>query len=128
MIVRRVDPALSHPAARPEHFQGQVRMQELYRPARDGEESELIAVFFDADARTAPHTHDTDQVLQVVSGRCVVVIEDERLEAEAGDFVQVPRGAWHWHGAAGEGPACHISIKLPGRTDWEVLRRDWESG
>lgn len=128
MIVTRVDPALSHPVAQPDLFQGRVRMQQLYKPDRDDGESELIAVFFEAGARTTPHVHDTDQVLQVVSGRCVVVVDEDRREVGPGDFVFVPRGAWHWHGSAGGEPACHISIKLPGRTDWTAPRRGWESG
>lgn len=128
MEIHRVDPQLAHPAARPEYFDGAVRMQPLYAPDRDGEEPELIAVFFETGARTTPHTHESVQVLQVVSGRCVVVIEDERRIAEAGDFVIVPRGVWHWHGATRDGPACHISIKLPGRTDWTVPRRNWAAG
>ncbi|MDR7522037.1 MAG: cupin domain-containing protein [Armatimonadota bacterium] len=128
MLVRRIDPAQAHPAVRPEYFEGHVRMQALYEPDRDGEESELVAVFFEAGARTTPHTHDSTQVLQVVSGRVVVVIEDDRHIAEAGDFVIVPRGLWHWHGATRDGPACHISIKLPGRTHWDVPRRHWADG
>jgi Uncharacterized conserved protein, contains double-stranded beta-helix domain len=128
MEIVRIDPSLAHPAARPEYFDGQVTMQPLYEPDRDGEESELIAVYFEAGARTTPHTHQSTQVLQVVSGRCIVVIDEERRIVEAGDFVIVPRGVWHWHGATREGPACHISIKLPGRTDWTVPRRDWAAG
>lgn len=126
MDIKRIHYGESHPAAQPANFQGRVRMQALYQPDRDGEESELVAVFFEAGARTIPHTHDSNQVLQVVSGRCMIDIEGERRVAEAGHFVIVPRGAWHWHGATREGPACHISIKLPGRTHWEVERRDWE--
>ncbi len=103
-------------------------MQELYQPDRDGEESELVAVFFEAGARTRPHTHDSHQVLQVVAGRCVVVTETERQVVEAGQFALVPRGIWHWHGATAAGPMCHISIKLPGRTRWDVPLSDWEAG
>lgn len=128
MNVRRVDPAQAQPPERPDYFEGKVRFQPLYQPDRDGEESELTAVFFEAGARTTPHIHESGQVLQVVSGRCVVVIEDERREVAPGDFVIVPRGVWHWHGATRDGPACHISIKLPGRTDWAVPRRDWADG
>ncbi|MDR7486226.1 MAG: cupin domain-containing protein [Armatimonadota bacterium] len=128
MLVRRIDPAQAHPAVRPEYFEGQVRMQALYEPDRDGEESEMVAVFFEAGARTTPHTHDSTQVLQVVSGRVVVVIEDDRYIADVGDFVIIPRGLWHWHGATRDGPACHISIKLPGRTHWDVPRRNWTDG
>ena len=52
MNVTKVDRRQAHPPARPEYFQGTVHMQELYRPDRDGEESELVAVFFEAGART----------------------------------------------------------------------------
>jgi quercetin dioxygenase-like cupin family protein len=124
--IKRIHYGGSHPAAQPANFQGRVRMQEIYQPDRDGEESEMVAVFFEAGARTIPHTHDGNQVLHVISGRCMVAIEGERRVVEAGDFVVVPRGAWHWHGATREGPACHISIKLPARTHWDVERRDWE--
>ncbi|KRT77878.1 MAG: cupin 2 conserved barrel domain protein [Armatimonadetes bacterium CSP1-3] len=126
--ITRVDRGRAHPPANPEYFQGTVHMQELYQPDRDGEESELIAVFFEIGARTRPHTHDSTQVLQVLSGRCVVVTETERRIVEAGEFAVVSRGIWHWHGATVEGPMCHISIKLPGRTHWDAPLRDWEAG
>ncbi|HEV8340230.1 MAG TPA: cupin domain-containing protein [bacterium] len=128
MKITRVDAAQSHPAEHSEYFQGTVRMQVLYQPDRDGEESELVAVFFERGARTRPHTHESAQILQVVSGRCVVVTEGERRTVEPGGFAVVPRGVWHWHGATMDGPMCHISIKLPGRTDWTVPLRDWEAG
>jgi quercetin dioxygenase-like cupin family protein len=126
--IRSVDAGRARPAAHPEYFDGQVAMQPIYEPDRDGEESELVAVFFASGARTIPHTHDGGQVLHVVSGRCVVVTERERQIAEMGDLVIIPRGVWHWHGATGDGPACHISIKLPGRTNWDAPQRDWAAG
>lgn len=128
MNIRKIDQAQAHVPAQPVYFEGAVRMQPLYQPDRDGEESELVAVFFDAGARTIPHTHESAQVLQIVSGRCVVVTEEERRVAETGEFIMIPRGIWHWHGATRDGPMCHVSIKLPGRTDWTVPRRDWASG
>ncbi len=128
MNVKTVDASTAHPPAQPDYFDGRVRMQELYQPDRDGEESELVAVFFDAGARTTPHTHESTQVLQVITGRCLVVVENERRVAEAGEFVIVPRGVWHWHGATPEGPMCHISIKLPGRTNWNIPQRGWAAG
>lgn len=127
MTVMSVDRAQARPATHPEYFQGTVLMQELYQPDRDGEESELIAVFFETGARTRPHTHESTQVLQVVSGRCLVVTEHERRIVEPGGFAIVDRGIWHWHGATAEGPMCHVSIKLPGRTDWTVPLRDWDA-
>jgi len=126
--IAAVDRHRAHPSAHPEYFQGTVHMQELYQPDRDGEESELIAVFFDTRARTRPHTHESTQVLQVVSGRCLVVTETERRVVAAGQVAIVPQGIWHWHGATADGPMCHISIKLPGRTNWEVPPGDWVAG
>ncbi len=123
-----VDRAQARPAEHPEYFQGIVHMQPLYRPDRDGEDSELVAVFFETGARTRPHTHESTQILQVVSGRCIVVTEEERQIVESGGFAIVPRGIWHWHGATADGPMCHISIKPPGRTDWTPPQRDWEAG
>lgn len=128
MNVTKVDRRQAHPPAQPEYFQGTVHMQELYRPDRDGEESELVAVFFEAGARNKPHIHESTQVLQVVSGQCLLATEAERQIVDAGDFAIIPRGLWHWHGATAEGPMCHISIKLPGRTNWDVPLRDWGSG
>ncbi len=126
--VTQIDRNRAHAPANPAYFQGPVHMQELYQPERDGEESELVAVFFETGARTRPHTHDSTQVLQVVSGRCILVTETERQTMEAGEFAIVPRGIWHWHGATADGPMCHISIKLPGRTHWDAPLRDWEAG
>ncbi len=42
------------------------------------------------------------------------------------DVVVVPAGVWHWHGARLGHFACHLSIRVPGPTDWSVPRRDWE--
>jgi quercetin dioxygenase-like cupin family protein len=126
--VTRVDETLARPAARPEYFEGRVRMQELYQPTVDGVESEMLAVFFDAGARTTPHTHEGTQILHVVSGRCVFVDDHERRIAGPGEIVVVPPGVWHWHGAAQDGPACHVSVKLPGRTDWTAPRKQWAAG
>ncbi len=126
--VTQIDRDRAHLPAHPEYFQGTVHMQELYQPERDGEESELVAVFFETGARTRPHTHDSTQVLQVVSGRCILVTETERRTMAAGEFAIVPRGIWHWHGATADGPICHISIKLPGRTHWDAPLRDWQAG
>ncbi len=128
MDTTRVDARQARPVVTPEYFDGAVRMQTLYEPDRDGEESELIAVFFDAGARNRPHVHESTQVLHVVSGRCLIVTEGGRRTAEAGEYVTIPRGTWHWHGATGGDPMCHISIKLPGRTNWDVPLRDWERG
>jgi quercetin dioxygenase-like cupin family protein len=123
--ITRVDESLSRAAVQPDYFEGRVRMQALFQPSVDGAESEMVAVFFERDARTIPHTHESAQILLVVSGQCIVVEDHERRIAGPGELVIVPAGVWHWHGATGDGPACHVSVKLPGRTDWTVPRKAW---
>ncbi len=69
------------------------------------------AVYLEPGVRSRPHTHRFDQILLYVSGAGVVAVaggEDERVEE--GEFVLLPAGVVHMHGATGEGPACHISL------------------
>jgi len=123
----RVDRARARPVARPERFPGgEVLTQTLSDPA-DATGVEILAVFFPAGARTRPHTHPTDQILQVVEGEGLVATESERRLIHPGDFVIVPVGVWHWHGATDRSGMCHLSIKPPGDTDWTAPWRDWET-
>ncbi|HVT58107.1 MAG TPA: cupin domain-containing protein [Thermoanaerobaculia bacterium] len=126
MLVLAPDRARARPAQHPEYFEGRVLMQ----PLVGGEgaaavEVEVVAVFFEDGARTIPHTHATDQLLYVVSGSCVVADESGRRELGPGGMVLLPANEWHWHGAAAGGSMCHLSIRKPGPTDWDVPRRDW---
>jgi quercetin dioxygenase-like cupin family protein len=122
-----VDRAKARPVAQPDWFPGgDVRTQALSDPD-DGDDVEILAVFFPAGARTRPHTHATAQVLQIVEGEGIVATEDERRIVRAGDFVVVPAGIWHWHGATDRSALCHLSIKPPGQTDWSSPWRDWDT-
>ena len=124
MYLSRPDRSKAAPPANPEYFEGVVRMQQLV--SEDiSQDLELIAVFFDGGARTIPHRHSTDQVLWVVEGTCVVADEAGRREVAAGECVFLPADRWHWHGAAPGRSACHVSIRRPGPTNWDVPRRDW---
>jgi quercetin dioxygenase-like cupin family protein len=120
----RPDRSQARPAAHPEYFSGPVFMQSLVGPDRS-RELEIVAVFFEDGARTIPHTHATDQVLYVVSGTCIVADDAGRRQVGAGEYVVLPANGWHWHGAAPGQSMCHVSIRQPGPTDWEVERRDW---
>ncbi len=124
MHFSRPDVSKATPPANADYFQGIVRMQHLISEGLS-EELELIAVFFENGARTIPHRHSTDQVLWVVEGTCVVADDSGRREAAAGESVLVPANRWHWHGAVPGRSACHVSIRKPGPTDWDVPPRDW---
>jgi quercetin dioxygenase-like cupin family protein len=69
------------------------------------------AVYLEAGVRSRPHTHSFDQILLYVSGRGVVAVAGEEDQTvETGEFVLMPAGVVHMHGATADGPACHISL------------------
>ena len=105
-------------------FDGSVRKHMLVG-TEQSQELELLAVNFSAGARTRPHIHDKDQVLHFIQGRGIVATESEKKICSAGDMVTVPGGTWHWHGATREQAMCHISMRQPGKTNWEVELKNW---
>lgn len=110
-------------ALRPDHpewFEGHVLMQVLWQ-----EQPDVLAVFFERGARTRPHIHATNQILHIVSGHCLVATRADRKEVGVGETIMVPAGEWHWHGAAPGEDMCHLSIRVPGPTDWTVPNYDW---
>jgi quercetin dioxygenase-like cupin family protein len=125
MQIVRVDRAKARPPEHPEWFPGTVHQQQLHVPDHPGG-VELVGVWFEPGSRTKPHVHRGDQVLQVVEGEGVVASEDEKRVIRAGDWVVVPAGVWHWHGATPDSAMCHISIKQPGETDWSSPWGDWD--
>lgn len=113
--------------ARKGYFDGEVKTLLLVGP-KDSNEVELLAVFFSAGARTRPHIHTQDQVLQIIEGQGIVATETEKLMVSEDDVITIPAGTWHWHGATRDSAMCHISIKRPGPTNWEVEQKNWASG
>jgi quercetin dioxygenase-like cupin family protein len=107
-------------------FEGSVQELELYDPA--GREGSMIwAVWFDAGSRAKPHAHSFDQTLHVTEGEGVLATADSVQPLRAGDWVTIPAGVWHWHGATPDSSMCHVTIQRGGATDWEVDRRDFDA-
>ncbi len=123
----RIDETLARPAPEPENFIGRVRMLNL-AAAGGTTELELLAVFFDAGARTRPHVHPTDQVLVFLQGTGFVSFPDQPEQlVEEGSVVVVPAGLVHMHGATEAGPVCHLALRAPGATDWSPrLPAQWQ--
>ena len=117
------DETLAKPDAS-HYFAGNVRTYMLVGSGQSSE-LELLAVYFSAGARTKPHIHAKDQVLHFTQGRGIVATETERRVCSAGDIVTIPGGTWHWHGATRDEAMCHISIRQPGATNWDVESKDW---
>ena len=92
----------------------------------------MLAVMFDAGARTLPHIHTNDQVLVCVAGEGVVSTAPaddtpDVVTIRASDVVHVPRNTWHWHGAKRDSPMTHLSILVQDdRDQWDgVDPKDW---
>lgn len=76
------DPSPPHP--RPGWFSGPVDVQEL-REGEGNTQLEILAVYFDAGARTKPHTHATDQLLSFLEGEGILAdSQTRRSSARAG--------------------------------------------
>ncbi len=119
---------LARPHPRPEWFSGPVWIQEM-KGATDSLGLEVLAVFFEAGARTLPHVHSTDQLLHFLEGAGVVGTQDGVRVFGPGGMAVIPAGEWHWHGATPETPTCHLSIRPGGPTRWapEIPLHDWEA-
>lgn len=101
-----------------EHFTGEVSFGP-HRSPEDPDDLNLLAVRFEAGARTDWHRHPGGQVLYVVDGTARVQSADgETVEAGPGDSVYAPPGEVHWHGAGPDTPMTHLSITHRGATEW----------
>ena len=108
-------------------FEGNVQELELYDPGAS-EGSMIWAVWFDAGSRAKPHAHSFDQTLHVTEGEGILATETSRQTLKVGDWVTIPAGVWHWHGATPESDFCHVTVQRGGATDWDVERKDFDEG
>ena len=95
-------------------FKGHVTAQTVL----DTEGSALRAnlINFDAGAVNVFHIHDFDQILYVTEGEGIIATEKEEIRIVPGDFVVIPAGEKHWHGATPDSPMSHIAISVRGKT------------
>ncbi len=99
-----------------ENFTGRAR----FGPLSDHGPLNVLAVRFEATARTDWHSHPEGQVLYVVAGRGRIQDDDgTTVEFGAGDTLYTPPGQIHWHGAGPDGPMTHLSLTTGGATIWE---------
>ena len=99
---------------------GQVWARSLAGAGLRGNDINLGVIQFGAGARTRMHRHTGDQLLYVVSGIGKVGTDGEEHVISVGDFVLIPAGEDHWHGAADTGsPMSHLSI-LPRSSETTV--------
>lgn len=128
--VRSLEPSResAHPHPVPEWFSGPVYVQ----PMTEDDQAtglEILGVFFDAGARTLPHTHSTDQLLYFIEGVGVVGTQGDTQVHTPGGMAFIPAGEWHWHGAVPTSAAGHLSIRPGGPSAWppDVPMLDWDT-
>jgi 4-carboxymuconolactone decarboxylase len=125
MKISRIDRTQAKPdASRTNYFDGEVKFQALVSSA-DSDDLDILCVYFSAGARTRPHIHYQDQVLQIIEGQAD---EIEKLVVSTGDVITIPKGTWHWHGAIRTLAMSHISTMKRGQTDWTVEEKNWATG
>jgi quercetin dioxygenase-like cupin family protein len=56
---------------------------------------EVVRYSYPPGTHFPAHTHDVDKIDAVVSGRFEIVLEGDAVVLEAGDWIEVPRGAVH---------------------------------
>lgn len=95
-------------------FRGRVTVQSVL----DSDDSNLRTnlINFDEGAVNVFHVHDFDQVLYVTAGEGIIATETEEIRIRSGDFVVIPAGEKHWHGATPDSAFSHIAISVRGKT------------
>ncbi len=123
MLVHQIGNSKANLVERPDRFTGTVHWQVISESV-DEKTAEVLAIFFEAGARSRPQRHSAEEVLYVVDGRGVLAVENEVLFIRAGDIAVVPAGTWHWHGATRSTGMCQIVVGLSGETEWLIAEND----
>jgi quercetin dioxygenase-like cupin family protein len=84
-----------------DYFEGIVNIQILVGP-KESHEVEPPMVYFSPSARTKPHTHEHDLIVQIIEGQGIVATEIEERSVSLGDVVVIPEGIEQLHGAIAE--------------------------
>lgn len=85
----------------------------------DSDELRVQFARFEAGGRNLPHTHGFDQALLITEGEGIVATDDKEHRVTAGDFVLVPAGELHWHGATDSAHMSHLAFGVPGSSDFD---------
>jgi len=125
MIIRHANTERVAPG-KASRFTGQASGDSVL-PATDG--VIINTVTFEPGARTHWHSHERGQILHVQAGYGLICTSGEAPERiRMGDWIWIPPGERHWHGAAPDSFLTHTAISL-GSTDWsdEVTPAEYEA-
>jgi quercetin dioxygenase-like cupin family protein len=106
-----VRPLEAEPSRKSASFIGDHDVHDVATALGSTEHLEVNALHFEPGSRSKPHMHNRDQILYFTEGPGFVAVDggDDQL-VEAGEFVMLPAGIPHMHGAPASGPAAHLSI------------------
>lgn len=80
----------------------------------ESQEYEIHNVKFGRGVRLKLHSHSSEQILIVTSGKGLVATEKDQWAVALGDIIFIPKGEKHWHGAAPGEVFSHIYIYRKG--------------
>ena len=99
-------------AVRSELFTGPVTRQPIIT-TQQSKQFVMSQVNFGKGVRNKFHTHTSDQVLIVTSGKGICATDKEEVTVVPGDVILFPAGENHWHGAAPGSEFAHIYVTSP---------------
>lgn len=125
--VLRGIPDEPHIKGAPDRFIGEVFVYSVSE-LLGTEQTRVRLVRFTPGSRTRPHRHTKDQLLLFTEGPGIVATnggEDQRIEA--GEFVLLPGGTIHMHGATDGAPASHVSMMVSIDSDFDSgIPKAWQ--
>lgn len=87
-------------------FTGKEVMRQIFFP--ESKEYRINIVSFGKGVRNKLHTHDSEQIIFVLSGKGIVATEKEEKVVTEGDIIFVPADEKHWHGATKDSEFSHL--------------------
>ncbi len=77
---------------------------------------------------TRLHKHHNEAAVYIVEGRGYSMVQGQKYEWEAGDFLYIPTFCWHSHTNTGDEPVYFMGITNKRLLDWLGLDRKVEAG
>jgi quercetin dioxygenase-like cupin family protein len=111
MKIIRMEKTLKEPFVSPIFTGDGVTIQKLVPDSRD---FNLNVVHFPKGVGNKFHTHDSEQILIITSGKGIVATEKEEKIVTAGDVILFPAGEKHWHGATDDSEFSHVYVTRMG--------------
>jgi quercetin dioxygenase-like cupin family protein len=111
MKIIRMDKSPREPFANPIFTAPGVTIQKLVPDSKD---FNLNIVHFPKGVRNKFHTHDSEQILMITSGKGIVATEKEEKIVTVGDVILFPAGEKHWHGATDDSEFSHLYVTRMG--------------